>query len=131
MTTVFALLSDRCGLSIRGAASLLGVREDTVKSWRAGRNGAPPAVIGQMRALYTRMERAAVEAAAQIAQTPAAEIEMGLASDDHEAQSLGWPCVGVHAAVLGLVVARTSQPVRIVPRGSTTASAASAEAHRR
>jgi hypothetical protein len=56
-------------------------------------------------------------------------IEIGLAADDHEAQALGWPCVGAQEAMLGLVVARCRRPVRIVPRGSTVATAAATDAH--
>jgi hypothetical protein len=52
-----------------------------------------------------------------------------LASDDYEAQQIGWPCVGAHAAVLGIVAARTNKPLIILPRGSTLATAAAIEAH--
>lgn len=87
-----------------------------------------PAVLDELRGLYARIERAAAEAIAAIQQAPdGAEIEIGLASDDPEAQSLGWPCVGAQAAVLGLVVAALDRPVRIVPRGSTQASGAPVE----
>lgn len=136
MTTAYALLLDRCGLSQREAAAFHGVRLDTVKSWSSGRNRAPAGAIEELRALYARIERAATEALAQIAalarsHCEPAEIELGLASDDHEAQALGWPCVGAHAAVLGLIAARAGLPVRIVPHGSTAASAAAADAHGR
>lgn len=130
--TAFALLLDRCGLSHREAAVLLEVRPDTVKSWSAGRNRPPAGVLADLRRLYAAIERAAAEAVAQIALAPAdAEIELGLASDDAEAQGLGWPCVGAQAAMLGIVAARCGRPVRIVPRGSTLATAAAADAHGR
>ena len=52
------------------------------------------------------------------------EIELGLASDDAEAKSIGWPCVGAQAAALGVGAALIDNPVTIVPRGSTAALAA-------
>jgi hypothetical protein len=125
MKTTIALLIDRCGLSDRGAADLLMVRIDTIKSWSNGRRIAHPDAIAALRALYRRLEVAANEALQIITDHPSdAIVELGLASDDYEAQQLGWPCVDVHAAVLGLVAARTDRQVRIVPRGSTSATAA-------
>jgi hypothetical protein len=128
--TLYALLLDRCGLSHREAAALSGVRLDTIKSWSSGRNRAPAGVLAELRTLYAQIERAAVEALGEIERHPEAEmIEIGLAADDHEAQALGWPCVGAQEAMLGLVVARCRRPVRIVPRGSTVATAAATDAH--
>lgn len=134
--TLFALLIDRCGLSHQEAAEFLQVRRDTVHSWSTDRRPAPAGVIGQLRALYRAIDRAANEAMAElgraIKQRGAPEvIELGLASDDHEARSLGLPCVGAHAALLGLVAARLDVPVVIVPRGSTAATAGAADAHRK
>jgi hypothetical protein len=132
MITAYALLLDRCGLSHREAANLHGVRPDTVKSWSAGRNPAPDRVIADLRDLYGRIERAAEEALRLIASRPATDdVELSLVNDDAEAQSLGWPAVGAQAAMLGLVAARGVRPMRIVSRGSTPASAAAAQAHRR
>jgi len=125
MKTLTSLLIDRCGLSHREAADFLTVRIDTVKSWSSGRNGTPEGAIAELRGLYARIETAAGEALTVINHAPAdAEIEIGMAADDYEAQHLGWPCVGAHAAVLGLVAARTKRLVRIVPRGTTIATAA-------
>jgi hypothetical protein len=115
MTTAFALLCARCGLSRREAARVLGVREDTVYSWSTGRNPAPPGVVAELRALYRRIEAAAAEALAQIgAEQQPEELTLALAADDAEAQALGWPSAGAHAAVLGLVIAGTDRPCRIV-----------------
>lgn len=132
MTTLAALLIDRCGLSQREAADVLAVSINTVKSWMAGRASPRPGVIAELRTLYATIERAAGEALAVIAANPdAGEIELGLASDDDEARGLGWPCVGAQAAMLGLVAARCGRPVRVVPRGSTIATAAAADEHER
>ena len=134
MTTVFALLLGRCGLSHTDAAAFLGVRPDTVRSWSIGRNQTPDRVIAQLRALHARIERSAAEALDAIDAQAAARgepgtIELGIASDAREAQDLGWPCVGAQAASLGLVVARSSRAIAIVPRASTPATAAAAQAH--
>ncbi len=130
MTTTAALLIDRCGLSQREAADVLGVSINTIKSWMAGRASPRPGVIAELRALYARIEHAAEEALAVIAAHPdAGEIELGFATDDHEAQGRGWPCVGAQAAMLGIVAARCGRPVRLVPRGSTQATAAAAGLH--
>ncbi len=132
MTTIIAILLDRCGLSIREAAEFLNVRDDTIKSWRSGRNPTPPKVIGELQALYLKIGVAAREALAVINQAPLdADIELGIAVDDYEAKSLGFPCVGAHAALLGLVVASSGRAMRIVPRGATPASAAAADVHDR
>ena len=129
MLTPFALLLGRCGLSHREAAELLAVRLDTVKSWSTGRNRAPAGAITALRGIYARIDQAAAETLALIRQQAPEEIEIGIATDDHEARSLGWPCVGAHAALAGLVVARCGVPARIVPRGSTVATAAAADTH--
>ncbi|HQF31786.1 MAG TPA: hypothetical protein PLJ34_10105, partial [Hyphomicrobiales bacterium] len=81
-----------------------------------------------------RIERAAAGAVVEIdCQTikhgAPDSVELGLSSDDHEAQSIGWPCVGAHAAVLGLVAARVDVPLAIVPRGSTIATAGASDAN--
>lgn len=130
MIAPVALLLDRCGLSIREGAAFLDVREDTIKSWRSGRNPTPPKVVTELRSLYRQIERAAHQAVVIIDHVPFdAIVELGVAADDHEAQSLGLPCVGAHVAVLGLVVAQTDRTIRLVPRGSTIASAAASDVH--
>ncbi|MBB2158098.1 hypothetical protein HLH33_17650 [Gluconacetobacter diazotrophicus] len=139
MSTLFSLLVQVCGLSHREAAEMLKVRHDTVKSWSSGRNRTPDTVLEELVALAARIEKAATEALAQI-ETAAvqhgvpAEIELGIASDDAEAQSIGWPCVGAQSACLALVVARGMKRgyrFRVTPRGATVATAAATDAHER
>jgi len=115
--TPYRLLLSRVGLSQADAAALHDVRLDTVKSWCAGRNPAPAGVIANLRALYAFQRRAADEALALAAKAPeGAEIELGYAVDDAEAQALGWPCAAAQHASLGMVVARLGRPARLVPR---------------
>ena len=133
MTTTFALLCDRCGLSSREAAEFLEVRPDTIKSWSSGRRDAPPGTVDRLRALYAKIERAADALSALVAEQinaskPPTMIEFGLATDA-EARSLGWPCVGAQSAALGIAAARAIVPIVIVPRGTTLATAAAADHH--
>jgi hypothetical protein len=128
--TPYRLLLSRVGLSQADAAALHGVRLDTVKSWCAGRNPAPAGVIADLRALYAFQRRAADEALALAAKAPdGAEIELGYAVDDADARAIGWPSAAAQHASLGMVVARLGRPVRLVPRGTTLATAAAADAH--
>ena len=132
--TLYALLLARCGLSHREAAAYHAVRLDTVKSWSAGRNRAPPGALAELRELYRAIERTAASALVEIGgiagDAAAGEIELGIATTEAEARELGLPCVGAHAALLGIVAARLDRPVAIVPRGSTAATAAAVRARR-
>lgn len=88
--------------------------------------------MADLLALRARIERSAAEAIARWEQTGrAGSVDLGIAADGHEAQSLGWPCVGAQRASLALLVAAfpLEVEVRIVPRGSTPATAAAADAH--
>jgi len=140
MTTIFSLLCQVCGLSHRESADLFDVRIDTVKSWSAGRNGTPDAVLGELVNLADAIDAAADEAVREIEAQSGARggepevIEIGLASDDHEAQSLGLPCVGAHRTLIALTVARgiaEGYAFDVVPRGSTSLTAGAADAHRK
>jgi hypothetical protein len=123
-----------CGLSQREAAEFHGVRIDTVKSWCGGRNRAPDGAIDELRKLFEKIDRAAdnlIDTVDEISDKigVAEEIEVGYASDDAEAQSLGWPCVGAQLASIGLAAAYIEKRLRLVPRGSTEVTAAAADAH--
>jgi len=123
MTSAYDLLRQRCGLSQQEAADLHKVRLDTVKSWCSDRRHAPDGVIDELRGLYEKINADAVRMVEAISKTdPDLVIEVGLAADDAEAQSKGWPCVGAQAAAIGLVIARIRNPVVIEPLESTVAS---------
>lgn len=128
------LLIEACGLSHREAAEFLGVRIDTVGSWyRSPPKSARPGVLAELRALHAAQRRAAanmIRAARQQVKalgTPDA-IELAIASDDYEARQRGWPCVGAQRQMYAMVAARLDYPFMLVPRGSTTATAAAADA---
>jgi hypothetical protein len=130
MTTLYSILIDRCGLSHREAAEFHKVRPDTIKSWSAGRNRAPDGAIAELRALYRKIENAAGQMLTLLDSGPEdADLEIGIAADDHEARLLGWPCVGAQLASIGIAAARIDRPIRLVPRGATAATAAAADIH--
>lgn len=137
-TTLYKLLSQACGLSHREAAEFLEVSLDTAKKWSSGARNCPPGALTDLAALATKIDLAAEEAYAFILDKekekgePPDVIALGLATDDAEAQSLGWPCVGVHEAVLARVVVAgmaRGYEFDVVPRGSTTLSAGAADVH--
>ena len=118
---------------------MLRVRLDTIKCWTTGRRQAPQEVLAELAILAGRIDAAATKTVAQI-DTMAAhhgapdEIDLGLAGDDAEAQSIGWPCIGAQCASLGLIVSRgmsRGYRFRVSPRGSTIATAAATDAHER
>jgi hypothetical protein len=138
MTTMFKLVCDSCGLSLREAPQFLGAKLDTAKSWSSGRNPAPETVIDELIELAVRIDVAAREGLLRIKESRAGQglpekIEIGIAADDAEAQSLGWPCAGTHHAVIRNLIELAPDDIKhrlvIVPRGSTPATAAAADAH--
>jgi hypothetical protein len=60
-----------------------------------------------------------------------AEIEVGYPVDDHEAQTLDFPCIGAWRAAMARAIAETDRAVILVPRGSTPATAGAADMHGR
>ena len=140
MATIFSLLCSACGLSHREAATLLGVSLDTAKKWSSGGRNPPERVLLELAGLAERIDAAAdgaletIDAKVELIATDPDVIELGLAADDAEAQSLGWPCVGAHRAVLAMVVSRgmaEGYTFQIVPRGSTAVTAGVADEHDR
>lgn len=137
MTTALRLALDACGLSQREAAELLGVRTDTVDKAARGKSATPAGWIRQLRELHAAQRASANETlkiiSRQVAIAGPGEIELGFCADDTEARSLGFPCVGAHSAVLRMVWESLPDAcaVTLVPRASTRATAAAAEAHNR
>lgn len=129
--TPFALLLHLSGLSQREAAALLRVSSSSVDKMARGIRSTPPGVLAEMQRLTDRQQAAAVEALALIASSAADRIEIGHPTDDHEAQALGWPCVGAWRGMAARVVAGAPDASRLdlVPRGSTPATAAASDIH--
>ena len=131
MLTLYSLLISVSGLSQKEAARFHGVRPDTVKSWSAGRNAAPEGALSEIKNLIRLQRRAADEMVKLIKSKKMDEVELGLASDDYEAQQqpLGWPCVSAQAQVFGMVAGMVDIKIKIVPRGSTLGSSLAIEQH--
>jgi hypothetical protein len=109
--TIFALLCERCGLSIAEAARYLETDSATIRAWSAGERPCTDAIIAQLRLLYRQISAVAEQAMRHFVdfsqgQGAPAEVEISLAASDAGAQRLGLPCIGAHRAVLGMVAAR-------------------------
>ena len=110
-TTAFALLCDRCGLSLTEAARYLETDDETVRRWSGGDLACPDQVVAQLRLLYRQISVTAEQAMRRFAgftqsDGSPAEVEITLVTDDATAQRLGLPCIGAHRAALGMVIAR-------------------------
>jgi hypothetical protein len=138
MTSIFKLAAQSCGLTMGEATAFLNVREGTARAWWLGNRTCPESVVEELIDLRVQQDGAAQETLNELVQLFAKnkipdEIEIGIASDDHEAQSIGWPCIGAHAAVIRLLMEKLpkeiAKKIKIVPRGTTSATAAASEAH--
>jgi len=114
MTTTYDLIRHHCGLSHREAADFHDVSDSSVASWCSGRRTAPPGAIIELRDLYRSIERAAVELADSLNKRGEHQAEICLSSDDDEAKSIGFPCVGAHAATIGLAATKTYVKIIVV-----------------
>lgn len=134
--TLFSEILRGCGLSQREAADFLGIRPDTVKGYASPSRPQqpPPGVLAELHELAARQDQVALEEVdVWEQQGQPSEIKIGLASDDCEARSLGWPCVGAHRAVIRRLWEMLPPEVRIVmvPRGSTPSTAMAADIRER
>lgn len=128
--TPFRVLMNLAGLSQREAAAFLDISPSAVDKMSRGTRATPAGIVGDLRELIDRQEEAADNALDLIeSRDDAVEIEIGYPTDDNEAQSLGWPCVGAWSAMAARVIAAIDRPVRLVPRSSTVATAAAIDAH--
>jgi hypothetical protein len=132
---VFALLIRLAGLSQREAAMALNLSPSSMDKMVRGVRRVPPGVMSDLRGLIERQEIAADEFLRQYEETvlpqgeSPEEIQIGFPVDDHEAQSLGWPCIGAWSGMAARIAAAVETPVKFVPRGSTPATAAAIDAY--
>ncbi|MDQ0507440.1 hypothetical protein [Xanthobacter agilis] len=127
--TPFGLLLQLSGLSQREAGAFLVISPSMIDKMTRGTRAASAGVMREMRDLIERQDEAAAQAIAQIAHMGPSEIELGYPADDHEAQALGWPCVGAWRGMAARVIAATTAPITLVPRGATAGTAAAADRH--
>ncbi|MBO6542311.1 MAG: hypothetical protein JJ939_12145 [Alphaproteobacteria bacterium] len=136
--TFFKHVLSRLGLSQAEAVAFLNqfpgpdgkeVNLGKLKKWCAGKTTqAPGWVWPYLFDLAEKQDTAALIFAEEWDKIGQPDVfEFGLASDDFEAQTLGWPCVGAHLAVAARIWEMTGAEMRIAPRATTPASAASAD----
>ena len=117
--TLFKIALSRLGLSQSEAAAFLKVSVNTVKSWSAGRNPVAPGAWDELFELSDRQEHAAQNMMDEWEEAgQPSDVELGLASDNHEAQSLGWPSVGAQLAVFARFWELSGIAATISPRRS-------------
>lgn len=132
--TPFATLLAASGLSYAEAGAILGATKETVRDWARGKSRTPADALEALHRLVSQMLEKSdtlLEAYEELAKRHGAPnvIEIGMSTDDHEARVNGFVNLNYERATIGLAVAQLpSGMVKIVPRGSTLATAA-AEAH--
>lgn len=125
--TPLTLLLQVAGLSQREASALLRISADMIDKMSRGTRATPPGVMMEIRALIARQADEADRALDMIDSMGPSEVEIGYPVDDHEAQALGWPCVGAWRGMAARVVAEAGRTVILVPRGSTRGTARAAD----
>lgn len=119
--------------------TVLGVNERTVRRWLARSQSIPAGVVAEIEALLDRQRLAVAETQRLIRERLRCgdapdQIEIGFPADDHEAQTLGWPCAAAWwgmARGLAMQWPSAFPPLALVPRGSTAATAAAVDEHER
>lgn len=137
MTNEFTLMLQACGLSHQQASDYFKVRLDTVKAWVRGKDAPPKRVMEELDHIFRTIEAVITEALGQIDKMAEEkgmpeEIEIGYCTDDAEANSLGFPYKSVHDTVISHILATgrgDGFKFKIVPRGSTLATAGATDAH--
>ena len=116
MKTLYAACLSRLGLTQAGAASLHGVRPDTVKNWAVGRRGVPQSAWDDLREYEAQIVDASecLRGEWELAGSPPFEI------DDSEADGL--PLMAMADLVLN-----SDGPVHV---GQTAATQAARQARR-
>lgn len=135
--TPFSALLAASGLSYAEAGAILGATKETVRDWARGKSRTPVDALEAIHNLVSQMlEKSdtlldAYEELAKRHGSPDA-IEIGMSTDDHEAKANGFVNLDHERATIGLAVAQLPLgAVKIVPRGSTVATVATAAAEGR
>jgi hypothetical protein len=131
VTSAFGLALQAAGLTGEDAAELLGVTLDAVKSWSSGRREAPAEAWEKLRDWWEWASKARLAMVAKAAKTPPGWIEIGMPTDLAEAQGVGFLAMEMNARQIGLLALEVKASIRVVPRGSTIATAAAADQHDR
>ena len=106
--TPFSMLLHAGGFPPKEAARILEVREDTVRQWIKGRREPPIDALIAMATYVAHQVSVADEVIEQVVQDTEDSVELGIATDDAEAQSLGWPSALAQHRVIGRITADRS-----------------------
>ena len=128
------------GMNVADAAVFHEVSSDLIVEWVEGSEDPPDEAMDDISQLVCRMAESVAEVLDHVLDKAEEHggypdvLELGLASDNAEAQTLGWPNANAHRTVIGMTAAQMAAlgiKVSVVPRGSTVTSAAAADAYDR
>lgn len=135
--TPFSAYIAASGLSYAEAGAILGATKETVRDWARGKSRTPADALAWAHELVGAMLSKAdtlADVYEQLAEQhgPPPVIEIAGSTDDYEAQSNGFVNLNHERATIGLAVAQLPLgTVKLVPRGSTLATAAAEAQHKR
>lgn len=125
---IFSTLRAATGLSLFETAAYLNVSQKNVERWVDGVREPPEGVINEMSELVAMQTKAVERQLSFMKMHGVKQAEIGYPVDDEEAKSMGWPCVGAVKVVLGHIIAGSEALITLVPRGSTSGTAAAIDA---
>jgi hypothetical protein len=137
MVNRFNTLLAASGLTQSEAADWFDTNKAQIVDWARGKSRVPDRVVNQIADLAERILGRADTLADQIQKLVnehglPKEIEIAISTDDHEAALNGLPTVSTERVCIGWALAQlaaeTRARVKIVPRGSTVATAAAERA---
>jgi hypothetical protein len=119
-SNVYNFLREACGISQAEAAEFVhGTRLDSVKSWCSDRRSAPQGVINDLQKLAREIYNAGADYAALIKKTNKGGVYfIGMASDERDARSCGFPSIGAQMRAIAVAISHLPEnsEIRIVER---------------
>ncbi len=134
--TPFAAYLATSNVTYEQAAHHFGLPVTTIEDWASGRSKAPDEATEWAHQLIVGMLTKANTLTAAYEDLKAnygepGEIEIGISTDDHEAQLNGFMSKTHERATMGLALAQLPTGViKLVPRGSTLGTAAAEAQHK-
>lgn len=128
LINIFSTLRAATGLSLFETAAYLNVSQKNVERWVDGVREPPEGVINEMSELVAMQTKAVERQLSFMKANSVKQAEIGYPVDDEEAKSMGWPCVSAVKVVLGRIIAGSDATITLVPRGSTSGTAAAIDA---
>ncbi|MDF1720495.1 MAG: hypothetical protein P1U65_07470 [Minwuia sp.] len=112
-------------MSLKQAASLHDVREDTTRSWSSGRRQPPTEALDQLRDLYDQIQTVAdnlVQHLEDLDVDDALPLEIAVCTTDAEAVDRGLPFAACHQRAIACALTVILNPVELVTVAQSTAS---------